>query len=71
MTLTAQPAASLWINGTPVEGEGAVLPVLFAYDGSTIAELHEASPDQVAQACAAALAALDAAIGGEIKGNHP
>ena len=57
MTLTAQPAASLWINGAPVEGEGAVLPVLFAYDGSTIAELHEASPDQVAQACAAAAAA--------------
>ena len=51
---TTQPAASLWIDGRPVEGEGDTLPVLFPYDGSLIATLHEASTAQVAAAVAAA-----------------
>ena len=58
--LSAQPAASLYINGAPVEGQGAALPVHYPYTGAVIAELHEASMAQVAQATAAAAAAQPA-----------
>ncbi|MBK4215885.1 betaine-aldehyde dehydrogenase [Paracoccus caeni] len=51
MTLSAQPAASLFIDGRPVEGEGAALPVLYPYTGEEIASLREASVAQVARAC--------------------
>ncbi|SNT71844.1 betaine aldehyde dehydrogenase [Paracoccus seriniphilus] len=54
MSLNAQPAASLFINGRPVEGEGDALSVRYPYTGEEIALLHEASLDQVAQACQAA-----------------
>ncbi|TRW96762.1 betaine-aldehyde dehydrogenase [Paracoccus sp. M683] len=49
-----QPTASLYIDGAFVEGRGASLPVLFPFDGSLIATLHEASTTQVADAVAAA-----------------
>ncbi|WP_372801159.1 aldehyde dehydrogenase family protein, partial [Paracoccus seriniphilus] len=52
--MNAQPAASLFINGRPVEGEGDALSVRYPYTGEEIALLHEASLDQVAQACQAA-----------------
>ena len=52
--LSAQPKASLYINGAPVEGEGAALPVHYPYTGEVIATLHEASAAQVAQATMAA-----------------
>ncbi len=51
MTLNAQPAASLFIGGRPVEGQGAPLPVLYPFTGQVIATLHEASAEQVADAC--------------------
>ena len=54
MTHDAQPKASLFIDGRFVEGEGAVLPVLYPYTGEEIASLREASANQVAQACQAA-----------------
>lgn len=57
MSLNAQPAASLFINGQPVEGEGDVLPVFYPYTGEEIASLREASTAQVADACKAAAAA--------------
>ncbi len=60
MTLSAQPTASLWIDGAPTEGQGAVLPVRYPYTGEVIATLLEATPAQVAQACAAAAAAQPA-----------
>ncbi|MFD1481987.1 betaine-aldehyde dehydrogenase [Paracoccus nototheniae] len=55
--MNAQPTASLFINGQPVEGQGAALHVRYAYTGEVIATLHEATTDQVAEACAAAKAA--------------
>lgn len=60
MTLDAQPAASLFIDGAFVEGEGAVLPVLYPYTGAEIASLREASANQVALACRAAARAQPA-----------
>ncbi len=60
MSHDAQPAASLFIDGRPVEGEGAELPVIFPYTGEVIARLREASTEQVAMACAAAAAAQPA-----------
>ncbi|WP_062563747.1 betaine-aldehyde dehydrogenase [Paracoccus aminovorans] len=57
---TAQPAASLYIDGAFVEGEGAALPVHYPYSGAVIADLREASVAQVAQATAAAAAAQPA-----------
>lgn len=57
MSPNAQPAASLFIDGSPVEGEGAALPVLYPYTGEEIASLREASNDQVAHACRVAAAA--------------
>ena len=51
MSHNAQPAASLFIAGRPVEGEGAALPVLYPYTGEEIASLREASSAQVAEAC--------------------
>lgn len=54
MSLTAQPAASLFIDGQPVEGQGAALPVLYPYTGQVIAHLREATVEQVADACRAA-----------------
>lgn len=54
MTHNVQPAASLYIDGQFVEGDGPDLPVHYPYTGEVIARLHEASPDQVAQTCAAA-----------------
>ncbi|RMC32431.1 betaine-aldehyde dehydrogenase [Paracoccus alkanivorans] len=60
MSPTAQPAASLFIDGCPVEGEGATLPVLYPYTGEEIASLREASDDQVAHACRVAAAAQPA-----------
>ncbi|MDP5305690.1 betaine-aldehyde dehydrogenase [Paracoccus spongiarum] len=58
--MTAQPPASLFIDGRPVEGEGAALPVRYPYTGAEIARLHEASAAQVAAACRAAAAAQPA-----------
>ncbi|WP_170310785.1 betaine-aldehyde dehydrogenase [Paracoccus endophyticus] len=58
--MSAQPAASLWIDGAPTEGQGAVLAVRYPYTGEVIATLLEATPAQVAQACAAAAAAQPA-----------
>ncbi|ODT59431.1 MAG: betaine-aldehyde dehydrogenase [Paracoccus sp. SCN 68-21] len=60
MSLSAQPAASLFIDGRPVEGQGDTLDVRYAFDGGTIATLREATTDQVAQACAVARAAQPA-----------
>lgn len=60
MSHDAQPAASLYINGAPVEGEGAALPVHYPYTGAVIATLREASVAQVAQATACAAAAQPA-----------
>ena len=60
MTLIAQPAASLYINGAFVEGQGDALPVRYPFTGEVIAELHEASVAQVAGATAAAEAAQPA-----------
>ena len=51
MSLNAQPAASLFVGGRFVEGEGAALPVLYPYSGEEIASLREASADQVSTAC--------------------
>lgn len=56
----AQPQASLYINGAPVEGEGAELAVHYPYSGEVIASLREASTAQVAQATAAAAKAQPA-----------
>lgn len=56
----AQPKASLYINGVPVEGQGAELAVHYPYTGEVIATLREASTEQVAQATAAAAAAQPA-----------
>lgn len=56
----AQPAASLYLNGALVEGQGPALPVHYPYTGEVIATLREASPDQVAEATAAAAAAQPA-----------
>lgn len=60
MTLNAQPAASLYINGAFVEGQGDALPVRYPFTGDVIAHLHEASVQQVAEATAAAEAAQPA-----------
>ncbi|SCY72921.1 betaine aldehyde dehydrogenase [Paracoccus tibetensis] len=60
MTISAQPAASLFIDGRPVEGQGAALPVRYPFTGEVIATLHEASTGQVADACRAAKAAQPA-----------
>lgn len=60
MSHSAAPTASLYINGAPVEGEGPALAVHYPYTGEVIAELHEASLAQVAQATAAAQAAQPA-----------
>ena len=57
---SAQPTASLYIGGAYVEGAGAALPVHYPYTGEVIAQLHEASGAQVAQATAAAEAAQPA-----------
>ena len=54
MSLNAQPAASLFIDGHPVEGQGEALPVLYPYTGEEIAHLREATVEQVADACRAA-----------------
>ncbi|WP_175453355.1 betaine-aldehyde dehydrogenase [Paracoccus tibetensis] len=58
--MSAQPAASLFIDGRPVEGQGAALPVRYPFTGEVIATLHEASTGQVADACRAAKAAQPA-----------
>ncbi|MFT4015020.1 MAG: betaine-aldehyde dehydrogenase [Paracoccus sp. (in: a-proteobacteria)] len=55
-----QPAASLYIDGAPVEGEGAALDVRYPFTGEVIATLREASVAQVARATAAAAAAQPA-----------
>lgn len=60
MSPSAQPPASLFIDGKPVEGEGAALDVLYPWTGEVIAHLHEASKAQVAAACASARAAQPA-----------
>ena len=60
MSHDAQPAASLYLNGAPVEGQGPALDVLYPYTGEVIARLREASPAQVAEATAAAAAAQPA-----------
>ena len=56
----AQPAASLYLNGALVEGQGPALPVHYPFTGEVIATLHEASPDQMAEATAVAAAAQPA-----------
>lgn len=48
--LNTQPAASLFIDGRYVEGEGPELPVRYPFTGEVIATLREATPAQVAQA---------------------
>ncbi|HRO14318.1 MAG TPA: betaine-aldehyde dehydrogenase [Paracoccus sp. (in: a-proteobacteria)] len=58
--MKAQPQGSNWIGGTFVEGQGEALPVRYPYTGEIIADLREATPAQVAQACAAAAAAQPA-----------
>ncbi|MDP0929133.1 betaine-aldehyde dehydrogenase [Paracoccus onubensis] len=58
--MNAQPDASLFIDGRPVEGEGAALPVLYPYTGEEIASLREASTGQVAEACRVAARAQPA-----------
>ncbi|WP_183154099.1 betaine-aldehyde dehydrogenase [Paracoccus siganidrum] len=58
--MNAQPAASLFIDGRPVEGEGALLPVHYPYTGEEIASLRQASAAQVAAACRAAARAQPA-----------
>ncbi|MTH78641.1 betaine-aldehyde dehydrogenase [Paracoccus aestuariivivens] len=63
MTHSVQPAASLYINGEPVEGRGTELAVLYPYTGEVIARLHEASVDQVAEATKVAAAAQPAWAG--------
>ncbi|MDT1061787.1 betaine-aldehyde dehydrogenase [Paracoccus sp. CPCC 101403] len=60
MTHDAQPGASLYINGAPVEGRGPDLDVLYPFTGEVIARLREADVAQVAQATAAAAAAQPA-----------
>lgn len=60
MSHRAQPPASLFIDGNPVEGEGAMLEVRYPYTGERIASLREASPAQVALACRAAARAQPA-----------
>ncbi|MDS9467583.1 betaine-aldehyde dehydrogenase [Paracoccus sp. MBLB3053] len=57
---SAQPAASLFIDGRSVDGQGPALQVLYPYSGEVIAELREATPEQVAEATAAAAAAQPA-----------
>ena len=52
--LIAQPPASLWIGGRPVEGQGPEMPVLYPFTGEPVAMLAEASAAQVADACATA-----------------
>ncbi|PZO65617.1 MAG: betaine-aldehyde dehydrogenase [Paracoccus denitrificans] len=58
--IQTQPAASLWINGQPVEGEGDAFESRFPFDGQVIAKLRAASVEQVRAACAAAAAAQPA-----------
>lgn len=58
--MIVQPRFSLWINGAGVEGRGEALPVRYPFTGEVIAELHEATPAQVAEAVAAAEAAQPA-----------
>ncbi|KGJ03585.1 betaine aldehyde dehydrogenase [Paracoccus halophilus] len=60
MSHSAQPTASLYIDGAFVEGAGAELAVHYPYTGEVIANLREASAEQVAQATAAAQAAQPA-----------
>lgn len=60
MSLNAQPAASLFVGGRFVEGEGAALPVLYPYSGEEIASLREASTDQVSATCRIAVEAQPA-----------
>ncbi|WP_134679720.1 betaine-aldehyde dehydrogenase [Paracoccus ravus] len=60
MSHAAQPSASLFINGLPVEGQGAALAVHYPYSGAVIAHLREAAATQVADACAAAACAQPA-----------
>ncbi|RQP06904.1 MAG: betaine-aldehyde dehydrogenase [Paracoccus sp. BP8] len=60
MSHDAQPAASLYIDGAFVEGEGEALPVHYPYTGEVIAHLREAARDQVTRATAAAAAAQPA-----------
>src|SRR5699024_8538203 len=58
--MIAQPAASHWIAGRPLEGDGPALPVRFPYTGEVIAGLREAAAPQVEAALAAAKAAQPA-----------
>lgn len=60
MSHSAQPLASLYINGLPVEGQGPELAVHYPFTGEVIATLREASPAQVASATEAAAAAQPA-----------
>ncbi|UFM64388.1 betaine-aldehyde dehydrogenase [Paracoccus sp. MA] len=60
MSHDVQPAASLYIDGAFVEGEGEALPVHYPYTGEVIAHLREAARDQVTRATAAAAAAQPA-----------
>jgi len=52
--LTAQPKASHFIDGDYVESTGPEIEVTYAYTGEVIATLHEATPDLVDLAVAAA-----------------
>lgn len=58
--MIVQPRFSLWINGAGVEGRGEALPVRYPFTGEVIAELHEATPAQVAEAVVSAEAAQPA-----------
>jgi betaine-aldehyde dehydrogenase len=56
--MQAQPKASHFVNGQYLEDAGGTsLPVIFPGTGETIAQLHEATPDVIEAALAAAKAA--------------
>jgi betaine-aldehyde dehydrogenase len=56
--MQAQPKASHFVNGQYLEdAAGTALPVIFPGTGETIAQLHEATPDVIEAALAAAKAA--------------
>lgn len=52
--LNAQPKASHFIDGTYVESDGPEIEVIYPYTGDVIARLHEATPDLIERAIAAA-----------------
>lgn len=71
MTRTAQPAASHYINGAPVEDDsGCPMDIVYPATGEVIARLHAATPAIVERALASASAAQEEweALGGTARG---